>query len=154
MKWLAFSASCRKYEEMRKLNVPLLIAALLTILAFFAHTIGGDMEIQTIKPVQDAGFEKQQIWTMARCGWHWISYDLLFASISLLLVVFSKVFEHPRTVLQLLTLYFFGYAIVWIAVLLLSDSFPYNFLKLGQWMLLLTISSLIYYGNKKMNRTT
>lgn len=138
---------------MRKISTPILLANILTALAFLAHTFGGDIEIISIQPTITTNnwAEKQQIWTMARCGWHWISFDLLFASIALALINFTNYFENKKTILQLLSFYFFGYAIVWLVVLLISNSFPGNFLKLGQWMLLLTISGLIYYGTKKQN---
>jgi len=140
-----------KFISMKKQNVPLLLALLLTSLAFFAHCIGGDIELSMIRPSNgvDNLAEKQQIWTMARSGWHWISFDLLFASIILALVSFNKTFKQPKTVLNLLTIYFFSYAIVWFFVILISPTFPGNFLKLGQWILLLTISALIYFGAKK-----
>lgn len=136
---------------MKKQNVPLLLALLLTSLAFFAHTIGGDMELLMIEPSIgiDNWAEKQHIWTMARSGWHWISIDLLFASVILGLISFSKTFKNPKTVLNLLRIYFLSYAIVWFFVILISPTFPNNFLKLGQWVLLLTISGLIYFGAKK-----
>lgn len=135
---------------MKKQNIPLLIALLLTSLAFFAHSIGGDMELLIIEPnkVIDNGAEKQQIWTMARCGWHWISIDLLFASIILALVCFTKVIKHPKTVLNLLTIYFLTYASIWFFVILISPAFPGHFIKLGQWILLLTIGGLLYFGAK------
>lgn len=138
---------------MKKINISILLANILTGLAFLAHTIGGDIEINSIQPAMNINnwAEKQQIWTMARCGWHWISFDLLFASIALALVNFTNFFDNKKTILQLLSCYFFGYAIVWLLLILISNSFPDNFLKLGQWMLLLTISGLIYYGTKKQN---
>jgi hypothetical protein len=138
---------------MRKISTPILLANILTALAFLAHTFGGDMEITSIQPAITINnwAEKQQIWTMARCGWHWISFDLLFASIALALINFTNYFDNKKTILQLLSFYFFGYAIVWLVVLLISNSFPGNFLKLGQWMLLFTISGLVYYGMKKQN---
>lgn len=136
---------------MRKINIPLLVANILTGLAFIVHTVAGDMEISTVKPeINIADFtEKQQIWTMIRCGWHWISFDLLFATIALTLVNFSNYFDNKKTILQLLSLYFFGYAIVWLLVISISDSFSNNYINLGQWMLLLSISGFIYYGIKK-----
>lgn len=136
---------------MKRINVPVFIANVLTSLAFVAHTFGGDIEIRSIQPALDSAnwAETQQIWTMVRCGWHWISFDLLIASVALALVNFTNFFEHKKTILQLLAFYFFGYAIVWLLVLFMSTPFPYSFLKLGQWILLLTISGLIYYGAKK-----
>jgi hypothetical protein len=83
---------------------------------------------------------------MARCGWHWISFDLLFASIGLGLINFTDFFDNEKTLLQILTVYFLGYAIVWAVTITISMQFPKNYLKLGQWMLLLAISGLIYLG--------
>lgn len=83
---------------------------------------------------------------MARCGWHWVSFDLLFASIGLGLINFADYFENERTLLQILTIYFLGYTIVWTITVAISKQFPKNFLKLGQWILLAVISALIYCG--------
>ena len=137
---------------MKKINIPILFANILTGLAFLAHTIGGDIELTSIQPALNINnwVEKQQIWTMARCGWHWISFDLLFASIALALINFTNYFDSKKTILQMLSLYFFGYAIVWLLIILISPSFPNNFLNLGQWILLLTIGGLTKYGTKKL----
>ena len=137
-------------KKMKKINIPILIASILTGLAFFAHTIGGDIELASIQPSININnwVEKQQIWTMARCGWHWISFDLLFASIVLSLINFTNYFENKRTILQLLSTYFLGYGVVWFFIILISPSFSNNFLNLGKWMLLLTIGGLIKYGTK------
>jgi hypothetical protein len=136
---------------MKKINIPILLANMLTGLAFLAHTIGGDLELRGIQPEISINnwVEKQQIWTMARCGWHWVSYDLLFASLALAFVNFTNYFEHKKTILQLLSIYFLGYAVVWFVVILITPPFPNNFINLGQWMLLLTIGGLIVYGTKK-----
>jgi len=130
------------------MNTPLLIANTLTLLAFFIHTFLGDQELKIIQP--SAGTEdwsaKQEKWTMARCGWHWISFDLLFASIGLALINFTDVFDNEKTLLQILSIYFLGYSIAWAFTILISKQFPKNYLKLGQWILLLVISSLLYLG--------
>jgi hypothetical protein len=136
---------------MRKISISILLANILTIIAFLAHTFAGDIEIHLLQPAMgiENWPEKQKTWTMVRSGWHWISFDLLFASVGLFLVNFTSFFENKRSILQILAFYFFGYALVWILVLLISNTFPGNFLKLGQWILLLTISGLVYYGSRK-----
>lgn len=130
------------------MNILVLIANILTLLAFFIHTFMGDKELKIIQPSthSDSWITKQEKWTMARCGWHWISFDLLFASIGLALINFTDFFENEKTLLQILSIYFLGYAIVWVFTILISKQFPQNYLKLGQWVLLLMISGLIYYG--------
>ena len=130
------------------MNTPLLIANTLTLLAFFIHTFMGDRELKIIQP--SAGTEdwsaKQEKWTMVRCGWHWISFDLLFASIGLALINFTDVFDNEKTLFQILSFYFLGYSIAWAFTILISKQFSKNYLKLGQWILLFIISGLIYYG--------
>lgn len=131
------------------MNIPLLIANILCLLAFFAHAFVGDKEIRMIAPPSDPenNYIRQEKWTMARCGWHWVSFDLLFASIGLAVINFSDLLEAEKTLLQVLSIYFLGYAVVWFITILSSKSFPKNYLKLGQWMLLLLLSSLVYWGS-------
>ena len=130
------------------MNIPILIANILTLLAFVIHTFVGDKELKIIEPIQvnDENFQKTEKWTMARCGWHWVSVDLLFATIGLGLANFTNYFQNEKTLLQILTVYFLGYAVVWALIIAVSKPFSKNYLKLGQWMLLLLISGLIYSG--------
>ena len=66
------------------MNTLILIANILTLLAFVVHTFVGDKELKVNEPTNetDDNFQKREKWTMARCGWHWISFDLLFATIN------------------------------------------------------------------------
>ncbi len=130
------------------MNTALLIANLLTALAFVVHTFVGDKELKVIEPSDDSDVnsQKREKWTMARCGWHWVSFDLLFASMGLGLVNFTSFFEHEKTILQVLAVYFFGYALIWFLTIAISKPFANNYLKLGQWLLLLIIGGLIWIG--------
>lgn len=130
------------------MNTPILIAGILTSLAFFVHTFIGDPELKFIQPSSenDEKFKKQETWTMVRSGWHWISLDLLFASIGLGLINFTDYFENEKQLLQILFVYFIGYGVVWLITIGISKSFPKNYLKLGQWMLCWVIGGLIYWG--------
>lgn len=132
------------------MNIPILIANILTALAFFAHTFAGDGELKIIQPPvnSDNGLEKQEKWTMARCGWHWISFDLLMASVGLGVINFTDAIADEKTLLQILSFYFGGYALVWIFTIYISKTFTKNYLKLGQWILLASISGLIFWGTK------
>ena len=137
-----------RQKYFRKMNISILIANILTLLAFAIHTFLGDKELKVNEPTEknDENFQKREKWTMARCGWHWVSFDLLFASIGLGLINLTNYFDNAKTLLQILTIYFLGYAIVWALTIVISKQFPKNFLKLGQWILLLLISGLIYFG--------
>jgi hypothetical protein len=130
------------------MNAALLIANLLTALAFVVHTFIGDKELKINEPSDDSdvNFQKREKWTMARCGWHWVSFDLLLASLGLGLVNFTSFFNDEKTILHLLGIYFLGYALVWFLAIAISKPFANNYLKLGQWVLLLIIGVLIWVG--------
>jgi hypothetical protein len=131
------------------MNTLLLIANILTFLAFLLHTFIGDKELKVIFPIKSSEDypNQQEKWTMARCGWHWVSFDLLLASVGLGLINFTDYFDHEKTLLQILAFYFLGYAIFWFFTIVISKPFPQNYLKLGQWMLLLLLSGLVYGGS-------
>jgi len=123
------------------MNTIILIANILTLLAFVVHTFVGDKELKVNEPTNetDDNFQKREKWTMARCGWHWISFDLLFATIGLGLINFTNYFDNEKILLQILTIYFLGYAIVWALTVAISKQFPKNYLKLGGLFLLMGI---------------
>lgn len=131
------------------MNILILIASILTLLAFLVHAFIGDKELGLVKPNfdSDANYKKTEKWVMARCGWHWVSFDLLFATIGLGLINFTEYFSNEQLLLQILSAYFLGYAILWLLTITISKQFPKNYLKLGQWGLLLIISGLIYLGS-------
>lgn len=130
------------------MSILILTANILALLAFVIHTFVGDKELKINEPIQKTNehFQKREKWTMARCGWHWVSFDLLFATIGLALINFTNYFDNETTLLQILAIYFLGYAVVWVLTISISKHFPKNYLKLGQWALLLLISGLIYFG--------
>lgn len=131
------------------MNIALIAANILTLISFAVHAFVGDRELKIIEPQSEAtdeNFQQREKWTMARCGWHWVSVDLLFATIALGLINFTNFFDNESVVLQLLTIYFLGYSVAWGLTILISKHFPGNYLKLGQWLLLFLICVLIYFG--------
>lgn len=133
------------------MNTYLIIANILTGLAFIAHTFMGDQELKVLMPsIDESGWlNKQEKWTMARCGWHWISFDLLMATLILLAINFTTWVRQEVFMLQLMTIYFSGYAVFWLVTIIVSKSFAKNYLKLGQWILLIVISALLYGGTPR-----
>ena len=127
------------------MSITLIIANILTLLAFGAHTFVGDKELRSLEPNQEGEDDTlQEKWTMGRGGWHMVSVDLLLATIGLALLNFTDLIQPREVYLQLLVIYFLAYALAWFLVILMSKSFKKNYLRLGQWMLLLVIAALVY----------
>jgi hypothetical protein len=67
---------------------------------------------------------------MARCSWHWISFDLLFASIVPGVINFTEFFDNEKILLQILKICYSGHAVDWTLTIAISKQFPKNHLKL------------------------
>lgn len=127
------------------MSIPLLIANLLTVLAFLAHALIGDKELHLLIEKQpQATRQYRSTWTMARCGWHWISLDLLAASILMACINFLDVLPEESAITLVLAVFFCTYGAVWVLTVLLSPNFSKRFLVLGQWLLLLVIGGLLF----------
>lgn len=130
------------------MNVYLILANILTLAAFVVHTFSGDRELRLIEPETDENDPiKQEKWTMGRCGWHWVSVDLFVLTLVLGLINFTDIIGAGQIVLQVLAVYTFLLAIVWIITISISKSFDKKYLKLGQWIFLIVISLLMYAGS-------
>ena len=130
------------------MNGFLMTANILTMLAFLIHAFGGDAEICKIRP-RNFGEESEadlQMWVMSRCGWHWISIDLLIASVVMSLINFTSILPQEMFLIKILAFCFSAYAVVWLLGILISPKFQMSFLKLGQWLLLAVIAVLLYLG--------
>lgn len=127
------------------MSIALLFANLLTFLAFLAHTFVGDQEIHLLIDQQkEATRQYRSTWTMARCGWHWVSFDLLIASVIMAVINFSDLLPEENAITLLLAIVFMAYGVIWVATILISPSFTRRFFLLGQWLLLIVIGGLLF----------
>ncbi|MFA6403250.1 MAG: hypothetical protein WCX31_16750 [Salinivirgaceae bacterium] len=127
------------------MNTPIVIANVLTLLTFIVHTFWGDKELRVIEPSGD-NHAKLEKWVMARGAFHIVSMDFLLATIGLTLINFTGFFQDKNLILTILSVYFLAYSVGFLVSIIISRQFPKNYLKLGQWILLLLISVLIYLG--------
>lgn len=132
------------------MNIPIFLAFIMGLCAFFIHTFTGEKGLNLIKPNpdNDSNHLKQEKWTKVRCGWHWISFDLLMATIGLGIICFTNFFENEIFLLHILAIYFLGYAIIWLLIIFISKPFPMNYFRLSHWIFLLLGSGLIFLGTK------
>ena len=132
------------------MNTILIAANILTLLTFIIHTFGGDKELRDIQPDPDSeNWKSKQVkWAMARGAFHIVSADFLLATVGLTLINFTEFFEDEILLLRILAVYFFAYGIAFLLILIISKKFKNIYIKLWQWLLMLIISGLIYFGTK------
>ncbi len=129
------------------MNIPILIAGILSLIAFFAHAFVGDKEYMQLKPTPDVDGKLRETWVQVRSGWHWVSVDLFLSGILLVTLATSNFIQEKRVVLLLLCIYYFVTGLVWLATVFLSKNNNKQLLVLGQWIFCFIVSALIYYGN-------
>ncbi len=129
------------------MNATLITANVLVVFTFFIHTFAGDREYQKIEPEIGSAKRFRIFWTMGRGAFHIVSVDFLFASIGLTLLNFTDYFKETSLLLNLLALYFLGYGIAFLTALIISKKFTNIYITMWQWILMLVISVLIYFGN-------
>lgn len=132
------------------MNAILIIANVLVLFTFTIHTFGGDRNFQKIEPELYSPTRLRIFWTMGRGAFHIVSIDFLFASIGLALINFTDYFKDIKLLFNLLALYFFGYGIAFLISLIISKKFPNIYFKMWQWLLMLIISGLLYWGNSML----
>lgn len=86
----------RQRKQIEKMNAAILIANILIHLAFVLQSFLGDKLLKVNKPTDgnDENFQKREKWTITRCGWHWVSLELLFLTIGLGLINFINYFDN------------------------------------------------------------
>ena len=131
------------------MNIPLLVANIIILLAFFVHVLMGDKALNIIQPLtnSDNYINKQRVWTMARGAFHAVSVDIFCLNILLPVINFTDLIPNENFILKLVSIYLLLWAVVWIVILLLSKHFQNKFFRLGQWILFLILAGLIYWGS-------
>ena len=126
------------------MNIPLLIANAPIFLVLPIHIFLGDKDMKAIEPTnKDHGYLEK--WVMARGAFHVVSVDMLMTTVGLLLINFTALLDSSKTLLlKIMSIYFLLYAIAFFLCIVISRSFPKNYLKLIQWAFFILVSGLIY----------
>ncbi len=81
------------------MNIFIFIAGVLSLVAFFAHAFVGDKEYKILKPAENCPDKNKETWVQVRSGWHWVSVDLFFAGVLLLLLATTEIIKAKTEVL-------------------------------------------------------
>ncbi len=130
------------------MNIPILIAGVLSLIAFFAHALVGDWEHRVLKPAINSPNKNKETWVQARSGWHWVSVDLFLAGTVLLLIATTEIIKAKAEISLLLSIYFLACGIVWLGTVAQSRTNNKQILVLGQWMFCFLMSGLIFIGGQ------
>ncbi len=122
------------------------LAGLLTAVATVVHAIVGALEFRHFKPAED-NTTAQQSWTQSLAGWHWVSFDLAFATIGFLMIGFADWIEDESQLLKIAALYFAGTGFGWLVTITVGGKPVKNrFVVLGQWIFCWIIATVAWFA--------
>ena len=123
------------------MNVPFLVAGILSIALFLAHGLAG--EFSNASRARFTGMprpEKPEV----RAAWHLVTLTLLWSTISLFVLAFSDFVESPDTVAKFMSLIFLGYGLLWFVTV--AGEGPRLLTRTPHWVLALVIAALSWWG--------
>lgn len=127
------------------MNIPILITACISLLAFIAHTFIGTKETATLLPSNE---DEKLIhhWKQSMCAFQMLSIDLLLVTIALFTISLTDLisFEYELTIF--LSLVFLLWGLVWLVQLYWLKSKPKTYIVLAQWVFWFVCSGLLFWA--------
>lgn len=128
------------------MNIPVLIVALITLIAFVAHLIGGTKETAAIAPnPQDQKLTTH--WVQAMSAFQMLAVDLLAVSIALFAIALTDLGPIENSLLTIFTLLYIAWGIVWIIQVWWLQRSATALLRLPHWLVWFFCAILLYLGN-------
>ncbi len=137
------------------MNLPILVAGVLTFVAFLGHITLGYQESLRVDPRlhKQAALASQPVdlhWTQMMGAWQMVTIDLVVISALLFALAATSLVPSPRTVATGIAVLFALWGVAWLLQLLLLKRETMDYLKLGQWLLWLVNAGLIYWGAQSL----
>lgn len=120
------------------MNILLLIAGILTVIAALVHSIAG--EITTIRPLASAEL-KQVPKLELRAVWYMVTVHLFASAIMLFILAFAV--NRDVVMGRFLAIQFFGYGLGFLGLAIVKQV---GLFQVPQWVLLFLIAGLTYWG--------
>lgn len=127
------------------MNIPVLIVAVITLVAFFAHLIGGTRETAKLEP-DGADPRLMSHWVQAMGAFQMLSVDLLAVGGVLLAVAVWDLGAVERIIIQAGILLFLAWGVVWVVQMLWLKRSGVSLLKLPHWLVWFVCSGLLVWG--------
>jgi len=133
------------------MNIPVLIAACISLIGLLAHLFVGTKETATLNPKEidkeTINSDKRSInWKQAMCAFQLVTVDLLAVTVVLFIVSLTDIipFEYEVTLFIASLLLLWGFA--WLVQLLVLKTKVKSYAALPQWAFFFSCSGLLFWG--------
>ena len=139
------------------MNIPVLIVAIITVVAFLAHTFVGTRESLSVAPEKlgdkntlDNFDVLEKNWIQSLCAFQMITVDLLLLTVLLFVIALTDYIPFERPLTMGLSVLYFLWGIAWFIQLSILTKDRKNYLLLAQWLLWFVSAGLLYWGARLM----
>ncbi len=127
------------------MNLPVLVVACISLLAFIAHACVGIKESASIAP--DESNEKlTQYWKQSMCAFQMLTIDLLLVTIALFVIALTDLIAFEYGLTLFLSLLFFLWGVVWLVQLFFLKSKAKTYWVLAQWVGWFVCSGVLFWA--------
>ncbi|MDF3414659.1 hypothetical protein HKX54_09360 [Sulfitobacter sp. M57] len=124
------------------MNIPVLIVACITLLAFVAHLIGGTRETASLAPAaQDT--ERTPHWVQAMCAFQMLSVDLLAVALALFAIALWDMGPQEANFITGFGLLYLAWAAAWVIQLRWLNRPAASLLRLPHWTVWIVCAALL-----------
>jgi hypothetical protein len=142
-KWVPLISAFSSHITM---NILVLLASILTFVAFLVHAIQGSRELPELDPQSESPDQKSDSWVQSVAGWHWVSVDLLLSAFLMGLIALTDLIPFEQGLSLILAIYFAVNGVAWLLIVLLNKKSNAQVLKLGQWIFCFLVAGLLVLG--------
>ena len=129
------------------MNIPVLIVAIITLVAFLAHLFGGTRETAAIAPAPTPNSKLTAHWVQAMGAFQMLSVDLLAMALLLFAIVFWHLGPGEPLITKLASLLYLAWGIVWIVQVLWLKAPSVGLFRLPHWVVWFLCAGLLFYGS-------
>ena len=133
-------------------NIPVLVAACISLLALIAHTFIGTKETAALLPrIEDNtnSIPNDKLvlhWKQSMCAFQMLTIDLLLVTVLLFVIALTDIISFEYELTLFLSVVFLLWGIIWLVQLLWLKSEVKTYLFLAQWGFWFICSGLLFWG--------
>ena len=133
------------------MNVPILIAACISLLGLLAHFFVGSKETASLKPEKgdqeiESGDKRLINWKQSMCAFQLVTVDLIGVTVALFLISLTDILPFEYELTLIIATLFLLWGVAWLVQLIILKAKASSYTALPQWVFFFSCSGLLFWG--------
>ena len=138
------------------MNYPIMLAGVIVLLAFIAHTFVGNREALSTRPRKPQTGDSEEVvtiernWVQSQCAFQLITVDLLVLSVFIFTLGATELLPARREFALTAAGFFALWGVAWVVQLLALRRRLKDYLLLSQWAFWFVCAALLFWGGQSL----